>query len=90
MEVQSSRKNTDTTALRANHEETDTRRVFYVLQSYHDTELVSARDTDILLLLVPHFSNANVKRSLCNQEPLRKRSKFQLLMLYTTPHQKGQ
>lgn len=50
-----SSKNEDVSHLESNHEEADTRIVFHALCSGFDSVVVSARDTDIILLLIHHF-----------------------------------
>ena len=58
-EVRSSHVATNLNPLRATHEEADTRLVLHAINVYSDTVVVSARDTDVLLLLVSHFSRVN-------------------------------
>ena len=55
-EVRSSNTTTDLTKLRATHEEDDTRLMLRAVHSQHNTVVVSSRDTDVLVLLVSHFS----------------------------------
>ena len=58
LEVRSSKTRTDLTQLIATHEEADTRLVLHAVHSRYNTVVVSSRDTDVLVLLVSHFSNA--------------------------------
>ena len=55
LEVQSSVGAADVNSLRASHEEADTRLVLHAIQSSCNSVVVSARDTDVLLLLAAHF-----------------------------------
>ncbi|PIK40694.1 hypothetical protein BSL78_22449 [Apostichopus japonicus] len=54
-EVKSSHTATNIMPLRASHEEADTRLVLHAVNIPFDTVVVSAQDTDVLLLLVAHF-----------------------------------
>ena len=54
-EVRSSIQSADVTPLMVTHEETDTRLVLHAVNCSKDDIVVSARDTDVLLLLVAHF-----------------------------------
>jgi hypothetical protein len=54
--VISSQPTLDVTGLRASHEEADTRMVLHAIHSEAATIVVSATDTDVLLLLVAHSS----------------------------------
>lgn len=54
-EVQSSQHSTNLSALCAAHEEGDTRLVLHGIENNSTNIVVSARDTDVLLLLVSHF-----------------------------------
>lgn len=51
----------DTTTLEANHEEADTRIVLHCIHTSAQSVVVSARDTDVLLLLVAHFKEMKCK-----------------------------
>ena len=53
-EVQSSDRAIDLSALRATHEEADTRLIVHCVNNSLDSIVVSARDTDVLLLLIAH------------------------------------
>jgi len=53
-EVQSSDRAIDLSALRATQEEADTRLIVHCVNSSLDSIVVSARDTDVLLLLIAH------------------------------------
>jgi len=53
-EVQSSERAMDLSALKATHEEADTRLMVHCVNSSLDNVVVSARDTDVLLLLIAH------------------------------------
>ena len=53
--VKSSDPNLEVSSLSADHEEADTRLILHCLQAPVKTIVVSARDTDVLLLLVAHF-----------------------------------
>ena len=55
-EVQSTDPTMTTTLLEGNHEEAETRVVLHCIHSNAQTIVVSARDTDILILLLAHFS----------------------------------
>ena len=44
-----------TSTFKATHEEADTRLVLHAIQCNFNTVVISARDTDVLLLLVAHF-----------------------------------
>ena len=62
-EVQSSDGSIDLSALKATHEEADTRLILHCVNTSLDNMVVSARDTDVLLLLVahvPHISSTNL------------------------------
>ena len=52
----------DTTALECTHEEADTRIIVHCIHSSAETVVVSARDTDVLLLLLAHFSKMKCKQ----------------------------
>ena len=54
-EAQSSNQLVDSSLLCADHEEADTRLVLHAIVNSCDTVVVSARDTDVLLLLVAHL-----------------------------------
>lgn len=58
LEVRSSKATTDLTHLKATHEEADTRLVLHAVHasSQFNTVVVSSRDTDVLVLLVSHFT----------------------------------
>lgn len=58
LEVRSSKPTTDLTHLKATHEEADTRLVLHAVHasSQFNTVVVSSRDTDVLVLLVSHFT----------------------------------
>ena len=58
-EVQSSERAIDLSALRATHEEADTRLIVHCVNSSLNNIVVSARDTDVLLLLVAHAPHIN-------------------------------
>ena len=53
-EVQSSQRAIDLSALKATHEEADTRLILHCVNSSLDNIVLSARDTDVLLLLISH------------------------------------
>jgi len=53
-EVISSERAIDLSALRVTHEEADTRLIVHCVNSSLDSIVVSARDTDVLLLLIAH------------------------------------
>ena len=55
LEVQSSDVTSDISSPRARHEEADTRLILHAIQSQSNMVVVSARNTDVLLLLVSHF-----------------------------------
>ena len=52
----------DTTALECTHEEADTRIIVHCIHSSAETVVVSARDTDVLLLLLAHFNKMKCKQ----------------------------
>ena len=54
-DVQSSDANMDLSLLKAVHEEADTRLILHCIHSNTETVVVSARDTDVLALLIAHF-----------------------------------
>ena len=54
-EIQSSERVIDLSALKATHEEADARLILYCVNSSLDNIVVSARETDVLLLLVRHI-----------------------------------
>jgi hypothetical protein len=54
-EVQSSQPTTYISALAATHEEADTRIVLHGINNDCSNVVVSARDTDVLLMMVSHF-----------------------------------
>ena len=55
-DVKSSDPKMDLSLLRATHEETDTRIILHCIHSNAETIVVSARDTDVLVLLIAHFA----------------------------------
>jgi hypothetical protein len=55
--AQCSNEEMDPTMFYAAHEEADTRIIYHCIASTCDTVVVSARDTDVLLLLVAHATN---------------------------------
>jgi hypothetical protein len=55
LEVQCSNPNVDVTPLKSSQEEADTRLVLHAIYSNANTVVVSARDTDVLLLLAAHL-----------------------------------
>ena len=60
--VKSSSPELDVSALEANHEEADIRLVLYCINIESDSIVVSSRDTDVLLLLIAHFSKMKCKK----------------------------
>ena len=52
----------NTTALESTHEEADTRIIVHCIHSSAETVVVSARDTDVLLLLLAHFNKMKCKQ----------------------------
>ena len=54
-EVHCSVPHSDISKLQGNHEEADTRLILHCINSNANTIVVTARDTDVLLLLVAHF-----------------------------------
>ena len=52
----------DVSHLQANHEEGDTRLILHCTHAHLNTIVVAARDTDVLLLLVAHFSKIDCER----------------------------
>ena len=54
-EVQCTDAQMDTTLLQANHEEADTRLILHAVHTNAETVVVSARDTDVLVLLIAHL-----------------------------------
>jgi hypothetical protein len=54
--VKSSDPTLDTSALQSNHEEADTRLVPHCINIDADSSVVLSRDTDVLVLLISHFS----------------------------------
>jgi hypothetical protein len=54
-DVQSSQPTTDLSALAATHDEADTRLVLHGINNDCSNVVVSARDTDVLLMMVSHF-----------------------------------
>ena len=52
----------DTTALECTHKEADTRIIVHCIHSSAETVVVSACDTDVLLLLLAHFNNTKCKQ----------------------------
>ena len=62
MEVRSSRITTGQLLyLSGNHEEADTRVVLHAMNASTDAVVVSARDTDVLIILVSHFIACSAK-----------------------------
>lgn len=53
--VKSSDPNLEVSSLSADHEEADTRLILHCIQAPMETIVVSARDTDVLLLLLAHY-----------------------------------
>ena len=62
LEVRSSRATTDQLlCLSTNHEEADTRVALHAMNAFSDAVVVSARDTDVLIILVSHFHRMQCK-----------------------------
>jgi len=59
-EVQLSERGIDLSALKATHEEADTRLMVHCVNSSLDNVVVSARDTDVLLHLIAHVPHSLV------------------------------
>lgn len=55
LEVKTSNPEIDTSLLRSNHEEADTRVILHCVHSASEHIVVAARDTDIAILLLAHF-----------------------------------
>ena len=60
--VKSSDPELDISFLRADHEEPDTRLILYCVHARMETMVVSARDTDVLLLLLAHYDKIGCTR----------------------------
>ena len=54
--MKSSNKALEMTLLQTTHEEADTRIVLHCVHTNTDQVVVSSRDTDVLILLVSHFT----------------------------------
>jgi len=54
-DLKSSDPGMDTSLLQAAHEEADTRLILHCIHTNGETVVVSARDTDVLVLLIAHF-----------------------------------
>ena len=61
LEVRSSTPTTPLSCLIANHEEADTRLALHAMNVTNDAVVVSARDTDVLVILVSHFHRMHCK-----------------------------
>ena len=61
LEAHSSRATTQLLHLHANHEEADTRLALHAMNVTSDVVVVSARDTDVLIILVSHFHRMQCK-----------------------------
>ena len=61
LEVRSSTPTTPLSCLNANHEEADTRLAFHAMNVTNDAVVVSASDTDVLVILVSHFHRIHCK-----------------------------
>ena len=60
--VKSSDSDLDVSSLRANHEDGDTRLILHCIHAHMNTIVVSVRDTDVLLLLLAHYSRIDCTR----------------------------
>ena len=60
--VKSSHPELDISFLRADHEEADTRLILHCVHARMETIVVSARDTDVLLLLLAHYDKMGCTR----------------------------
>ena len=60
--VKSSDPDLDVSSLRADHEEGDTRLILHCIHAHMNTIVVSVRDTDVLLLLLAHYSRIDCTR----------------------------
>ena len=60
--VKSSDPDLDVSSLRADHEEGDTRLILHCIHAHMNTIVVSVRDTDVLLLLLAHYSRIDCIR----------------------------
>ena len=61
LEVRSSTPTTPLSCLISNHEEADTRLALHAMNVTNDAVVVSARDTDVLVILVSHFHRMHCK-----------------------------
>ena len=60
--VKSSDPDLEVSSLSADHEEADTRLILHCIHAQMETLVVSARDTDVLLLLLAHYDRIQCKR----------------------------
>ena len=81
-EVQSSERVIDPSALKATHKEADTRLILHCVNSSLDNIVVSARDTDVLLLLVAHISHTSCPNLYMMSGTATKRKYFNIRAIY--------
>ena len=81
-EVQSSARATDLSDLKATHEEADTRLIVHCVNSSLDNIVVSARDTDVLLLLIAHVPHIPCPRLYMMSGTATKRKYFNIRAIY--------
>ena len=81
-EVQSSERVIDLSALKATHEEADTRLILHCVNSSLDNIVVWARDTDVLLLLVAHIPHISFPSLYMMSETATKRKYFNIRAIY--------
>jgi len=81
-EVQSSERAIDLSALRATHEEADTRLMVNCVNSSLDNVVVLARDTDVLLLLIAHVPHIPCPNLYMMSGTATKRKYFNIRAIY--------
>lgn len=81
-EVQASERATDLSALKATHEEADTRLIVHCVNSNLDNIVVSARDTDVLLLLIAHVPHIPCPNLYMMSGTATKRRYFNIRAIY--------
>ena len=80
--VQPSERGIDPSALRATHEEADTRLIVYCVNSSLNNIVVSARDTDVLLLLVTHAPHIPCPNLYMMSGTAKRRKYFNIRAIY--------
>ena len=83
-QVQASKATTNISNLNATHEEADTRMVLHCIHNSSETIVVSARDTDVLLLLVAHCDHVQSNNLWLMAGAAKIRKYFNISKIYDT------